>query len=180
MTKRLFIAIEVPEEIKKELLKIQQQFYSSGAKLVKPEHMHLTMIFLGEVEKVWIKEISEICQKVAINFQPFYIHLTGLGAFPKSHCPHTIWVGIEKSNQLILLQKEISWELIHKKFKIEERPFAPHLTIARLKKPINIQEYLEKNISIDLGSFQAKELVLFQSELFPEGPRHTAIKVFPI
>ena len=146
MQKRLFIAIELPEELKKNLRKVQKRLKDLKAKWVKASHMHLTLAFLGEVEELREPEISEICQKIAIKYKSFEICLFDLSSFPKKEYAHTIWAKIKKSDQLLRLQKELSRELGQNKFIIEKRPYVPHLTVARLKKPINIIEHFKKNI----------------------------------
>ncbi|MBU1905681.1 MAG: RNA 2',3'-cyclic phosphodiesterase, partial [Candidatus Omnitrophica bacterium] len=82
---RTFIAIELPKEIKQELAKMQEQLKASGAdvKWVKPENIHLTLKFLGEIEERKLEQINQILQEVTKNKSTFQASISSLGAFPK-------------------------------------------------------------------------------------------------
>ncbi len=177
---RIFIAIELPAEIKQNLIKIQSSFLDIKARWVKPEHMHLTLVFLGEIEEKKLIEIEQVCHQAAKNFNKFNIEFSGLGAFPNFGQPHTLWVGIKKSPVLQNLQQQISAGLIQKGFKIEKRPFQPHLTLARLKKQQDLTAIISKFKQPEFGKFQVSEFNIFASQLFSEGPKHQMIKKFNI
>ena len=173
---RIFIAIELPKEIKKELLKMQGNFQQIRAKWVRPEHMHLTLVFLGDVDESRIMEIQDICHKVAKEFEPFEIELSGLGAFPDLWRAHTLWIGIKNSVALNQLQKSLSEELKNNSFQVENRPFIPHLTLARFKKRLNLKNAINKFAKANLGKIKVAEFIVFESKLLPQGPKHKIIK----
>ncbi len=191
MKKRIFIAIELPKEIKQNLLRVQQNFKdlkverseiptAVGTKCVKSEHMHLTMVFLGDIDEARISEIEEICSKVAKNFLPFEMEFIGLGAFPNSRQPHILWVGIKDSEKLISLQKELAVGLKRAGFRIEDRKFVPHLTLARLRKRVNLKAQIEKFNKANFGKMKISEIYIFESELGPDGPKHKIIKTLQL
>jgi len=174
--KRIFIAIELPPKIKNNLVKIQGIFKNLKAKWPKPEHMHLTLIFLGEIEKARIFEIQKICQNTGQGFQPFEITFLKLGAFPNIKRAHTLWVGIKDSDELTQLQKKLALGLKKAGFRIEERPFSPHLTLARFKKRENLKSQIADFENRKFGQMRVLGFNIFESELFPEGPKHKIIR----
>ncbi len=180
MKKRIFIAIELPEEIKQNLIDVQKNFQDLKAKWIKPEHMHLTMVFLGDVEEQRILRIEKICQKAVQELEPFEIEFIGLGGFPNSRRPHILWVGIENSEKLIKLQSGLASRLKNLGFKTENRKFTPHLTLARLKRRTNLKTAIEKFSKTNFGKMKVSQIHIFKSELGPEGPRHKKINQFSL
>ncbi len=180
MKKRIFIAIELTKEIKQNLLGVQQNFKDLNIKLVKPEHMHLTMVFLGDIDEARISEIEEICFQVAKNFSSFEMEFIGLDAFPSSRRPHVLWMGIKDSEKLIRLQKELALGLKKVGFHVEDRNFVPHLTLARFKKRSNLKTQIVRFDKVNFGKMKVENFNIFESELFPEGPRHKIIKTLQL
>jgi 2'-5' RNA ligase len=181
---RTFIAIELPEEIKGFLSGIQNQLRTSGAdvKWVKPDNIHLTLKFLGEVDEKKLDKISKIIEETAKGKNKFQAHISSLGAFPKIDFPRVIWVGLDMGDKEI---KQIAKELEEKIAKIgipkENRPFSSHITIGRLRTPVN-RERLVQNLKnkAELGGekleFCVTKISLFKSTLTPGGPIYEALK----
>jgi len=176
MKKRIFIAIELTKEIKQNLIEVQQDFKELKAKLVKSEHMHLTMIFLGDIDEAKISEIEGVCEGAAKKFRPFEIEFIGIGAFPNPRRSHVLWVGIKDSEKLIRLQKELALGLRKVGFHVEDRSFVPHLTLARLKKRSNLKTQIVRFDKVNFGKMKVENFNIFESELSPEGPKHRVIK----
>ena len=164
--KRIFIAIELPRKIKAKLTNIQKNFSNLKAKWVKPEHLHMTLVFLGNIAEQRISEIEKNCSKNARKFSTFKIEFIGLGAFPNSTRPHTLWVAVKDSENLIQLQRKLSQGLRKLGFQIEDRQFSPHLTLARLKKRSNLKEQISKYQKVNFGKMIVGEFDLFESQLF--------------
>lgn len=182
---RAFIAIELPEQIKDTLGKVQEQLKATGTdvKWVAPENIHLTLKFLGEVDEKKIEKVNAILEDVAKDKNSFSLRLSSLGAFPKMHSPRVIWAGVAEGDKET---KEIAKALEEKIAKLgipkESRPFSSHITLGRTRSNLNRQnlvenlERLAQEFSQDGLEFKATKITLFQSTLTPKGPIYTALK----
>lgn len=161
---RLFIAINLSEEAKKELRTIQKTLPKTYA---INNNIHLTLKFLGETTPKQAEEIKTALSQ--IKFSPFKIELSQTGVFPNEKNPRVLWVGIKPEKGVIELQKKIN-KTLEKMFK-PEKDFVPHITLARIKK-------LEKQSKLEIKPihFEVKEFVLYESKLTPEGAKHEAIQ----
>lgn len=182
---RSFIAIEVPEEIRKNihasLDKVRRQ--TSGVKWLEISAMHLTLRFLGEVdEKLLEKEIAPRLKAWAAGGNALQLKVEGVGLFPSVAKPRIFWVGlngqvVELKRMQAALEKILEGLPIHQ----EEKEFHPHLTLGRIKVPGAIkvwQKILEEYEKIEFGNFSAQAVVLFKSELTRTGPVYTKLKEF--
>ncbi|MFN4244537.1 MAG: RNA 2',3'-cyclic phosphodiesterase [Brevinematia bacterium] len=175
---RLFVAIDVPEEIKIKFSEISEKLSSLNAKVVPMENIHITLKFIGETTKT--KEILGILDK--ITFKKFQICLKNVGVFPNTHAPRVFWVGIEKNQEMESLFKIIERSLENIEIPKEKREFSPHITLARFKTITNIQKLKEilKAYNKDFGEFDVKEFILYKSELAHPNPRYYPIKSFKL
>lgn len=182
---RAFIAIELPQEIKDAIGKLQAGLKQAGAdvKWVNPGNIHLTLKFLGEIDDNKIMEIENILSESAKACKDFYIRPCSIGAFPKIQSPKVIWIGIDKGgSQTKLIAQELEEKLAQSGIPKEERPFSCHITIGRTKSFLNsgklIRELinLEGNIQGKFQEFPAAKLTLFKSTLTPQGPVYEAVK----
>jgi 2'-5' RNA ligase len=173
---RSFIAIEIPTSIKNLLYNLEEKLRNlpCNVKWVKPENIHLTLHFLGNLEIRKIEEIKEMIGKICKKFNPFSIEIdNNLGAFPNERNPRVIWLGIKEEKDILEnLYQEIGKNLEKIKIETEKRKFHPHLTIGRVKSSKN-KHLLTKAIrEIKLDSsyaFEVKEVNLFKSTLTPQG-----------
>jgi 2'-5' RNA ligase len=178
---RAFIAIEIPRTIKTELIQVIDRLKSSRAdvKWVKPEGIHLTLKFLGNIDQQKIKEVKEILDKVAKMQVCFEIRLEGLGAFPKPVSPRVIWAGVKQGAQnTINLAKNLENQLEKIGFEKEKRPFHPHLTLGRLRSGQNkgkLVQLLKSSKFKSPSVIQATHVSLIQSTLTPGGAIYTPI-----
>jgi 2'-5' RNA ligase len=171
---RLFIAIPIPEAVKEYIISIQEGFHKFPLRFVKPEQMHLTIDFLGEIpdNKVdgIIKNLDDVRSK------PFNIRLTNLGSFPTKERIRVIWIGIEKDETFIELQKNIRKIFNHR------GKLMPHLTIARAREIIKdrrLSDEIEK-FKTTSQEFPVSKFVLYKSEPTSQGYVHSMVKEFPI
>jgi len=181
---RTFIAIELPEEIKGYLRRLQDDLKATQAdvKWVAPENIHLTLKFLGEVDDRKLDKIIEIIYETAKEKNKFQIRISSLGAFPKIDSPRVIWVGIDAGDKET---KGISEELEERIAKIgipkEDRPFSSHITIGRTRSSLN-REKLVRDLKnrAELGAekleFYVTKITLFKSTLTPRGPIYEVLK----
>lgn len=178
---RAFIAIEVPDFIQKEIAFIQDRLRRAAAsvKWVKPENIHLTLKFLGNIEPGWVDRILREMDHIAGDTERFTLYIKGIGCFPNMRNPRVIWVGVEDvEKRAASLQLRLDSSLESLGFPREERAFTPHLTIGRFKSPSGRKEILDEVHKLgipSLGSLEAEEMILFQSELNPQGAIYTPL-----
>jgi 2'-5' RNA ligase len=186
---RTFIAIDLDEEIKNNLISFISELdkLTSGArsiKWVKPEGMHLTLKFLGEISGEKVREIGNALKTISEQYQSFVLKFKGSGSFPPgSRNPRVLWIGIEEEETLKALQFHLEGELEKLGFPREKRKFHPHLTLGRVKTPSHMKEVLslfEKNKETNFGEMQAKRLTFFQSILKPSGAEYSALSEFEL
>jgi 2'-5' RNA ligase len=179
---RSFIAIDVGEELKQNgLSKVQailrNNDYSRVLKLVKPENIHITLRFLGEIDSSLVNQISECIDR--ISFNPFIINIKGLGVFPNFRRIRVIWAGIENGNEEIKnLSYRIENEIRKLGFPSNKRKYNPHLTIARVRSrnlDIRLIETIKEFEDFEFGFFKVEFLELKRSVLTPRGPRYSTL-----
>ncbi len=172
---RTFIAIQIPDIVKSELVQIIDKLKSSQAdvKWIKPEGIHLTLKFLGNIDEQKATEVKEVLNKAAKAEIPFEITLEGLGAFPKPASPKVIWTGVKEGAQnTINLVKNLEEQLEKIGFEKERRSFYPHLTLGRLRSPQNkgkLSSLLESTEFKSSSIIKVTRLALIQSTLTPTG-----------
>lgn len=183
-TIRSFLAIEIPEVLREKLREFLRELKSTGAdvKWVRPEGIHLTLKFLGAVEREALETISLALRPAVEKFAPFELKAQGAGCFPSLRNPRVVWTGlIEKEDAVCRLQREIETITAGLGFPSEDRPFKPHLTLGRVRSPkgkIALTQMIEGNSHLDLGSFRVERVVLFRSDLRPEGAVYTKLQEF--
>lgn len=182
---RVFIAIELPDKIKDSLGNLQEQLKKAEAdvKWVKPENIHLTLKFLGEVDDEKLKRISGAIEEAACENHSYKIRIHSLGAFPKIDYLRVLWVGVEEGDAET---RKIAKTLEEKIMKIgipkEERPFSSHITIGRIRSTLNRERLVEelKNLQENFGKenleFCVSKITLFKSTLTPKGPIYEGLK----
>lgn len=184
---RSFLAFELPPEIREKIGEVstELQKLTLPIRWVKVTNIHLTMIFLGYVDEDKIDDIKEKVNLVVQRFSIFQTRLNGIGVFPNWRKPRVIWIGLGgEIERLSTLREELQTELKVLGFKPEKRPFAPHLTIGRFKGLLDRDEELKSildryhDLSGDLQYLN--ELVLFKSDLKPDGPVYTKMATWQL
>lgn len=183
---RTFIALELPLDLKKALADLQQDLRSRTdcVRWVKPEHIHLTLKFLGPTEESQVEPIGMVLSNLVKGVAPFRTQVAGLGAFPSSRNPKVIWVGMPgEQRDLLQFQKKLEDALALVGFAKEKRSFAPHLTLGRVREgrgKRELGELIEHFESRDLGNFTADTIIFFRSDLQPSGPVYSALKTIQL
>jgi len=182
-TIRSFIAFDIDSEsILKKIAGVQSLLIKTGAglKLVKPENIHITVRFLGNITQNMVEKIFEEMKKV--QFAPFDVKIHGIGAFPHLRYPRVLWIGItEGADQLRNIFDQLEPRLRGLGFAPDTRGFSPHLTIARVKSGRNKAELVKcitENANCELGIIKAEWLRLKRSDLTPKGPIYSTLKEF--
>ena len=177
---RTFIAIEIPEDKKAEIKRLQSELRNlrGSVRWVRPEGMHLTLKFLGDVEDSLIVKLAAEVADATGYCERFNIGITGTGAFPNFRRPRVFWIALrEPTGELAQLAAKINHKLENLGFPAEKRKFSPHITLGRVKDPHGVQslsEYLQ-SISFDAGEFEAKEIIIMKSQLKPTGAEYTPL-----
>jgi RNA 2',3'-cyclic 3'-phosphodiesterase len=183
---RTFIALELPPELKLALASLQGNLRSRTdcVRWVKPEHIHLTLKFLGPTEEGLVEPVGRILANLAQDVSPFRTQIAGLGAFPNSRNPKVIWVGMPGEQAILIeFQQQLEDALAPVGFAKEKRSFAPHLTLGRVKEgkgKKELEQLITEYQNKDLGNFAADTLILFRSDLHPSGPVYSALKTIKL
>jgi len=168
---RLFVALEIPQAVKDDLARLAREV--PEARWVPPEQNHLTLRFIGDVEAQQLAGIKKAL--AALHFARFMLELHGVGHFPPGRRPpRVLWLGISENRALFELQQRIELGLLEAGVPPEERPFSPHLTLARLKEPqgFAVASFEERHRSLHYPPVTVAEFVLFSSVLTPKGAIH--------
>jgi 2'-5' RNA ligase len=183
-TIRSFIAIEISEALRQRLRDLLREFQKTGAdvKWVRPEGIHLTLKFLGDVERDDLEILSQALRPAVEHFVPFDLRAQGARCFPAFRNPRVVWMGLSgEEGGVSRLQREIETITADLGFPSEDRPFKPHLTLGRVRSPkgkIPLTQLIEGNSRLDLGSFRVERVILFRSDLKPEGAVYTRLQEF--
>ena len=172
MTKRLFVAIDLPESARQLLEGIDPHI--RGVRWVDPAQMHLTLSFFGDVpddiDLVLREKLS------AIEFGAFFLPIVGVGTFPAKGAPKIIWIGAGKAHpHLFQIYKRVHEAALAAGLEPELRPWHPHITIARCRDVAlqSLRNFLQSNEDLDAGMIRVDAFHLYSSKLTPAGPIHT-------
>jgi 2'-5' RNA ligase len=182
----VFIAIPLPADLRMKLSIVQQQFRAipMEATWVREAGFHITLKFLGEVEAPQIEPITSCILDAVHCGTPFSLTFCGVGVFPHEHSPRILWVSVEeKTGRLRQLQREIELRLMQIGFPQEDRAFAAHLTLARLKRVSHRGKFLEclkEHRETVFGRMDVHHIELLESQLHPAGARYSTVKVVPL
>jgi RNA 2',3'-cyclic 3'-phosphodiesterase len=180
---RTFVAIELPEAVRAELGRQQHALRSPArdARWTRPEGMHLTLKFLGEISEAQLAPLRAALAALG-PFAPFDVEVKGFGFFPDARRPRVFWAGVEGGSRLAELAGSVEGALEVLGFERERRAFNPHLTLARFKTPHPqpaLAEAIEQLKDSSFGRFAVSEFFLFESQLSPEGARYQKLARFP-
>jgi len=181
---RIFVAVDLEEEIIKKITSLIEKFGTGGfgINFVKPENLHFTVKFLGEVEEGRLEEIKEKIEEAVKNIKKFEIEIKGVGFFGSEKFIRVLWIGLEKGKeQMIDLIDRVNKSLDYIR-KDEFRP-SPHLTFGRVvsgKNREKLLEVLKKSEKTDFGKMIVKEIKLKQSVLGKGGPTYSDLAVFKL
>ncbi|HEY6232760.1 MAG TPA: RNA 2',3'-cyclic phosphodiesterase [Pyrinomonadaceae bacterium] len=182
VTWRIFCAIELPGTIRALVLRhissLQQALPAARASWARESTLHLTLKFLGEIPVTSVPNFSKVVERAVAGVTPFGIQLNETGAFPKHGRPEVLWIGIDDSSRkLSALQTRLEEESQAAGFPKEERPFHPHLTIARLRDSRDAQALAtaHKRMGFEPVEICVSELLVIRSELSSAGSKYTVV-----
>jgi 2'-5' RNA ligase len=183
---RTFIAVDLVKSVRDRAVALQETLAGTGAevKWVEPENLHVTLLFLGEVDD---REVAEVCRQTALctgSHQPFAMSVEKLGCFPHIRRPRVIWLGIgQGAETLTAIHDELEGPFAELGYRREERRFTPHITLGRVKsdRPINeLATALAAHADWKGGETLIREIHVMSSQLSPHGPKYTVLSRAPL
>ncbi len=182
---RCFVAIDVSEEVRFSIGGAIEQMrgLSKGVRWVPPDHVHLTLKFLGETDNAMLLQIQERLPLLCSRHAPFALTVRGSGGFPNLRRPNVLWVGIDESEPLSLLNRDIEQSMAELGFEREEKRFSPHLTIGRIKSMDGLEAVIREWITFKdsvFGTITVGETQLMKSTLKPGGAEYSKIAGFKL
>jgi 2'-5' RNA ligase len=180
---RLFVALEIPPAVRENLANFIKQLrpLAPQPRWVRPKNLHVTLKFIGEAPSEKLGAILAALAAVRSN-QAVTIEFRGLGFFPKEKRPRVFWAGMNTSPNLKTLAADIEHAMEKLGIPPEQRPFSPHLTLARFEPPRlpeKLRTPIRENATREFGSLAAKEFRLIESKLKPSGAEYTTLESFP-
>ena len=174
---RTFCAIELSPEVRAQLQdhvrRLREAVPEAAASWSKPENVHLTLKFFGNVSKENVTRISDVAARVARECSSFEIRIGGTGVFPK-----VLWLGVEDpTGRLTELQRRFEEECAKEGFAKEDRAYKPHLTLARQRHPEGARKLAQTHLQTKFDPMEMRigEFVVFRSQLSPKGSIYTVI-----
>lgn len=183
---RLFVAVPLPDHVRQRLFDAAAPARAAAPALAwtPPERLHLTVKFLGATDPARRPPLEEALRAVARNHVDVPLVLRGAGAFPTLRRPRVLWAGVEASPRLELLHHDVEAGCERLGFPLEGRAFRPHVTLARIKAPLDprVARALARAVErFDFGEEgTASSLDLMQSTLTQQGPQYRCLASFPL
>lgn len=193
---RIFVGIDLDEEIRSKIARFLEGVsgFAPEARWIRPESLHITLKFIGEQKAEQVEVITQRLRRVESS--PFEIQVSGYGFFPTAKSPRVFWIGIHAGPQLAQLARDIDSTVAELGIPREDRPFSPHLTLARAggrsgdpkwrkgDGPNSVFAILQKRLgamaALDFGKMTADKFILYQSQLSPAGSKYTKLERFPM
>lgn len=173
---RCFIAIDLPNEIKEYISRVQSSLSGCDMKLVEKHNIHLNLVFLGEIDDYYVNRCKQILAQ--LKFKKLNASLGNIGFFPSENYIRVIWIALEPSGILKEIYSQIH-DKLREEFKLDNR-FESHITLARVKFIENKQEFVKKLLSLDVEKkeFEVNSFTLKKSTLTRQGPIYEDIARF--
>jgi 2'-5' RNA ligase len=184
---RTFLAVELDRGVRARLLAMQRGLARSVEEVrwVEEDNLHLTLLFLGEVEE---RELAEVCRVVGVacrQIEPFNLTVEGVGCFPNLQRPRVVWAGISTGKEeLITLHDVLEAPLLELGcYRREERQYTPHVTLGRVKsdRPVDrLARAIGKHQHWQGGESEVSEVLVMSSQLTPQGPIYSVMSTAPL
>ncbi len=185
------MAIDLPDPVRARLGEViahlSGRIRSGAVRWVRPDGIHLTLKFLGEVSAGSLAQVADVLERVSPAHGPFDLSLGGLGCFPNPRRPRVIWVGVEEpSGRLHALRQALEGQFERMGYRREGRPFSAHLTLGRVREGAASDEVQDIGRCIalepppDLGTVHVETICLFRSDLRPSGAVYTRLAEVPL
>lgn len=180
---RTFLAIDLPSTLQsaigQNIRTVKREL--PGLAWSKPENLHINLKFLGETTEIQVDRIRQAVEPTISHVSPFVIECKGFGAFPDNRSPRVLWIGLGGAlDSLVTLAGCVGRAVIPLGFPQEDRPFRPHLTVARVKRDHREVGRVLGTLGVftdpfACGQFPVERVALFKSDLRPTGPIYTKL-----
>ena len=178
MRKRIFVAINLPEEIKRGLLSYERRWKNLHVKWTNFYNLHITLEFLGEVNRLELSKILQAIEKTSLEVKPFDIKLDKIVLGPDSAQAKMFWVTVCVDDQIMKLKNLINENLKFYDFDLEEREFKPHITLARARG--NQLKGKQTNIILQNMKFKTESIEVMHSQLHLGGAKYKIVESFKL
>ncbi|MYG41016.1 MAG: RNA 2',3'-cyclic phosphodiesterase [Nitrospira sp. SB0677_bin_15] len=183
MTIRTFLAIDLPSSLQLAIVQHIRPVKRELPRLSwsKPENLHINLKFLGDTTESQVDQIRRAVESAISRVSPFVVELKGFGVFPDDRSPRVLWIGLDGAlEHLIALAGCVGQAVVPLGFHQEDRPFRPHLTVARVKKDRRAVSRTLHGLGaftapFFCGSLSIERVTLFKSELRPDGVVYTKL-----
>jgi 2'-5' RNA ligase len=178
---RVFCAIDLPDNVRERSMRHIARLRDASPQTQASwsrDQIHLTLKFLGEIAKSRVEILSQAASRSVEGLSSFEVFVEETGAFPKHGPPRVLWIGVtDAGGKLAEIHARLEEECTHAGFAKEERPFHPHLTLARLRNPQGARTLASahKELGFERVAVTVSELLVMRSELSNEGSKHTVI-----
>ena len=182
---RLFLAIPLPADIAGRAFEILPTSLPA-LRRVKPENLHVTLAFLGQTPDERLNDVAAVAADAAAPVSSFTLAFDRAGRFPERGRPRVVWLGISEGEaSVVQLGTGVYAGLRSRNLRFDDRPLAPHLTLARVAEDASAAEARTVAASLDDLTieglrFEVDEIAVVQSVLSPKGPRYTALATVPL
>jgi 2'-5' RNA ligase len=167
---RLFLGLPIPPELAQTLTRLTRAIELPKGRCTAPENLHLTLVFLGEVAEPTLPHIERELSK--LDFAPFQLKLTSLNTFPRAG---VLVAEVEPARPLLHLQAKIAASMARCGFAPEDRPYQPHITLARFRGPLRLSKSQHVLPASLQRSFSADTVNLYRSNPTPTGPNYEVV-----
>jgi 2'-5' RNA ligase len=186
---RVFVACEVPAEVQRTIGEITEKLKATSeddVRWVRPDGVHVTLKFLGEVSQKKLPAIKMALQEAVVRHSPFNLEFSNIGTFGGREGLRTMWVGIAGDVlRLEAMVRDVNRALSVVGFEPERRPFRPHLTLGRVRDTVPTRRRAE--IEVDVGrlgvpevEWRTSQITLMRSRLTPRGAEYDIVATFPL
>jgi 2'-5' RNA ligase len=184
MNLRTFIALELPESHKQDILSyltLWSRLHKTGINWVKPENLHLTLLFIGDTHSGDIPQLSEDIFKETIKNKKFSLKPIGFELFPAKE-PRLLWVKLlAEDNSIFSFAKQLTHIVKELQYTPDAKALKLHITVGRIKTPQPVwleQEFMQAQLSLDFAKYDT--VTLYQSILKQDGPVYVPLEQFSI
>lgn len=179
--RRIFVAIDLPDQARERVFSymkmLQEEYRYLRIGWEKPEKLHITLKFAGDLDENQLSALSTRVKLAGEGIEPFKISVTGTGAFTRRKSrAGVLWLGLISGGMIESLAGQIDATNAPK------RPFSPHLTLARLRKPKGSRELISRHLNSTFSpvEFHAREIIIYESTLLPAGSVYSVIGKYPL
>lgn len=173
---RLFVGIELPEAVRQALAELREAH--PAARWHEPEQLHLTLSFIGQVEQGRVQGIAQAL--VNPPGPSFKLAVQSVDYFGSAERPRIIWAGVADSAPLHRLQQQVEERLLPLGLQLDERPYTPHITLARVRQGLPLQAFLQRHGALALPAFPVEHICLFLSSGGDQSVRYQVLERFPL